>query len=269
MHKIKYVLRTFLHRVGFLDISRKIVCGIKRVLYYLNIFAFIHLFLFTVFARLNFKSKIFTRISRNYGREHLNDDLLIHIKLDQICYDWDRKHGLNNFIDNSCWDEDVKPIQPLKSVQQLFVEKMDYKQTDQYIEMKEYIESGQYGSNYMCQTLEEVDQYFKELQEAYKTIKEQGLKTQKELGQLGYDEVKVMIDRTGNVLLGAGGNHRFAIAKLLKIQKIPVLVDTVHYNWAKECILKYGGSFSNAMKQGLRQYDCRFENSIPSQMTRG
>jgi len=79
----------------------------------------------------------------------------------------------------------------------------------------------------------------------------------------------IMIDRSGNLLLGAGGKHRFAIAKLLKIKTIPVLVDSVHYNWAKECLLKYGGSFSNAIKQGLRQYDWRFENSIPTQMTRG
>jgi len=269
MYKVKYVLSKKLRRVGLLDITRKIVRRIRRVLYYLNVFAFIRLFLFTVLARLNLEIYYFKRISRKFVSEHLKDDLLIYIKLDQIRYDWDRKHGRNNFVENSSWDEEIKPIQPLKAVHQLFVEKIDYKLTDQYIKMKKYIESGQYGLNYKCETLEDIDHYFEELQKIYKNIKDQGFKSQKELGQLDYDEVKVMIDRSGNFMLGSGGNHRFAIAKLLKIQTIPVFVTSVHYLWIKECLLKYGGSFSNAIKQGLRQFDCRYEKSIPTEMRRG
>jgi len=265
MNKVRYELNSKLRSLGILDITKKIVRRIRRVLYYLNVFAFIHLFLFTVVTRLNLKIQYFTRISRKFVREHLKDDLLIYIKLDQIRYVRTRKHDLNNFVENSCWDEEKKPIQPLKSVQQLFVEKIDYKQTDQYLEMKKIIEVGEYWNCYCysCESLEDIDHYFEELLKVYHSIKDQCFKSQKELGQLGYDEVKVMIDRSGNLLLGAGGKHRFAIAKLLKIQTIPVFVDSVHYFWAKECLLKYGGSFSNAIKQGIRQFDCRYEKSIP------
>jgi len=267
MNKVRYELNSRLRRLGLLDIKRKIVRRIRRVLYYLNVFGFIHLFLFTVVARLNLKSKYFTKISRNYGREYLKDELLINIKLDQIRYNWDRRHGLKNYVENSCWDEEKKPIQPLKTVQQLFVEKIDYKQTDRYLYMKETMEAGEVWNCRDCETLEDIDLYFEKLHKTFKNIKDQGFKTQSELGQIGYDDVKVMIDRSGNLLLGAGGNHRFAIAKLLKIETIPVLVDSVHYYWAKECLLKYGGSLSNAIKQGLRQFDCCYEKSIPTQMT--
>jgi len=267
MNKVRYMLNSKLRRVGLLDIKRKIVRRIRRVLYYLNVFAFIHLFLFTVFARLNLKIQYFMRISRNFMREYLKDDILIYIKLDKIRYDWDRIHGLSNYVENSCWDEEIKPIQILKSVQQIFVEKLDYKQTDQYLKMKKTMEAGEYWNCHDCETLEDIDQYFEGLQKIYINIKDQGFKTQRELGKLGYDDVKVMIDRSGNLLLGPGGNHRFAIAKILKIKTIPVLVDSVHYNWAKECLLKYGGSFFNAIKLGLRQYDCRSEKSIPTQLS--
>jgi len=152
--------------VRLLDIARMMVRRIRLVLYYLNVFTFIHLFLFRVFAQLNIKIQYFTRISRYFGHEYLKDDLLIYVKLDKIRSDWDRKHGLNAFVENSCWDEEIKPIQPLKSVNQLFVEKIDYKQTDQYIEMKKHIESGQYGSNYACETLDDIDRYFEELQKS-------------------------------------------------------------------------------------------------------
>jgi len=261
MYKVKCVLSSKFRRVGLLDIARQIIHRMRRLLYYLNVFAFIRLFLFTVFARLNLKIHYFTSISRNFVREHLKDDLLIYIKLDQIRYDWDRKHGRNNFVENSNWDEDVKPIQPKKSVQQLFVDKIDYKQTEKYLKMKKAMEAGEAWKCCDCETLEDIDNYFEKLLKAYQSIKDQGFKSQKELGQVRYNDVRVMIDRSGNLLLGSGGNHRFAIAKLLKIQAIPVLVDSVHYFWAKKCLLKYGGSFSNAIKQGLRQYDCRYGNT--------
>lgn len=264
MYKVKCVLSSKLRRVGFLDISRKIVSRVRRLLYYLNVFAFVHLLLFTVFARLNLKIKYFMRISRCFMREHLSDNLLIHIKLDQIRYDWVRRTDFNNFVENSNWDEDVKPIQPKESVQQLFVEKIDYKQTEKYKKMKIAMEAGEVWKCCDCETLEDIDHYFEELKKAFQSIKDEGFKTQKELGQFRYNDIRVMIDRSGKLLLGSGGNHRFAIAKLLKIQTIPVLIDSVHYIWAKECLLKYGGSFSNAIKQGLRQYDCRYKKSIPT-----
>jgi len=203
-------------------------------------------------------------------REYLKDDILIYVKLDQIRYDWVRGIDFNKFVDNSDWDEEIKPIQPLKDVQKIFVEKIDYKQTDEYLKMKKAMEAGEVWNSRNCETLEDVDHYFEELLKTYQSIKDQGFKSQKELGQLlYYDDVKVLIDRSGNLLLGAGGNHRFAIAKLLKIKTIPVLVDSVHYIWAKECLLKYGGSFSNAIKLGLRQFDCRYEKSILTEKTRG
>jgi len=270
MFKVKCVLISKLRKVGLLEITRKILHRIRQVLYYLNIFAFIHLFLFTVVVRLNLKIKIFTKVSRIFMREHLRDDLLMYIKLDQIRYDWGVGTKLNNFVENSCWDEKKKPIQPLKSVQQLFIEKINYKQTDQYLKMKKSMEAGEVWNCCNCETLEDIDHYFEELLKTYQSIKDQGFKSQKELGKLSYyHDVTVLIDRSGNLLLGSGGNHRFAIAKLLKIKTIPVLVDSVHYIWAKECLLKYGGSFSNAIKLGLRQFDCRYEKSIPTEKTRG
>ena len=47
------------------------------------------------------------------------------------------------------------------------------------------------------------------------------------------NELRVSIDRDGNYMLQNSGSHRLAIAKLLKLKKIPVVVARIHYKWAK------------------------------------
>ncbi|WHT48247.1 ParB N-terminal domain-containing protein [Sporosarcina thermotolerans] len=45
------------------------------------------------------------------------------------------------------------------------------------------------------------------------------------------DVIHVYIDRNGNYLYTANGNHRLAFAKVLGIEKIPVKVRARHTNW--------------------------------------
>ncbi|MFT4305091.1 MAG: hypothetical protein ACMXX8_03280 [Candidatus Woesearchaeota archaeon] len=78
----------------------------------------------------------------------------------------------------------------------------------------------------------------------YKSIKKEGYKSQKELKNKKYyctrkinvtgypeNEIEVAISRSGEILF-IDGRHRLAIAKILKIKKIPVIVNI----WHKEYI---------------------------------
>lgn len=85
--------------------------------------------------------------------------------------------------------------------------------------------------------------YLKKWDNLYQDIKNNGYKTQKELGKSSIaKEIEVGISRKGEILL-IDGKHRFSIAKILDIEKIPVIVNV----WQKEYIewLKENKDISN------------------------
>lgn len=62
------------------------------------------------------------------------------------------------------------------------------------------------------------------------SIKLNGYKTQSELGKNPLYEIVVKIGRTGEIFF-SDGIHRFCIASILGIEKIPVIVKTRHTEW--------------------------------------
>jgi len=92
----------------------------------------------------------------------------------------------------------------------------------------------------------------------FRQIQQTGFKAKRELsGKSGLevDEVTVRIDRHGQFLF-EDGRHRLAIAKILKIQKIPVLVTWRHKNWVQ--------TIAHAT-HNLRRYS--FNGGIPSELS--
>ena len=64
----------------------------------------------------------------------------------------------------------------------------------------------------------------------FATIKENGYKTQQELGGILYDEVRVRVSREGHILF-ENSIHRMSIAKILKLTRIPAIVSVRHNEW--------------------------------------
>lgn len=104
---------------------------------------------------------------------------------------------------------------------------------------------------YGCRNLEDIHQYFSRLTTAFRSIKDTGYKTQKELGNDNFDEARGYIGRNGQLILGGGGNHRIAIAELLEIKKIPFLIKGVHESWLKQIMIKHQCSVRTAFNKGL------------------
>jgi len=211
------------------------------------------------------------RIPVHYARRQIDNAIIIWLRLDQIKGVWNwgnasnRELGKKWFVMDGGWDLDWRPVEPHPTIEELFVQGRRYQETGQYKKMMKNMHQGRYEASYGCKTPTEVDAYFERLIQAFQHIHEQGYKTQKELGSVKqFDEIKVVIDRSGSPLQGPGGNHRREMARLLGIQAVPVFLYGVHYKWARECMKKHGGTVLEAICKELealdeRRYAARFD----------
>jgi len=165
---------------------------------------------------------------------------IVYVDIKKIKYRTDQK-GSPFFIESGKWDKNKRKIPLHPTIKQLFVDHYDYKETQQYKNMKKAVLKGEYNKSYWCRTLKEVDKYFEILISAYDSIKKKGYKTQLQLKKINkkgkynrLDEIRVSIDRNGNYLMENSGNHRLGIVKLLKIKKVPVVIIRIHYLWWKK-----------------------------------
>jgi len=84
-----------------------------------------------------------------------------------------------------------------------------------------------------CHNIDELFQRCNDIDKLYHSIKNRGYMSQKELGNSAYlDEVTINIGRDGEILF-EDGHHRLAIAKLLKLDGIPVIITKRHSEWVK------------------------------------
>ncbi|MCQ4262829.1 hypothetical protein [Stutzerimonas stutzeri] len=152
-------------------------------------------------------------------------------------------------IDRGWADSDVVDIALARSaivetVRLMFLEGKNYKDTPQYEVMLKAVLSGpatakQLG-DYWCRTIKDIDVYFQSLEQAYRRISTEGYKTQAQLtgegsalGMKKDDEIKLYVDRSGELILGGGGTHRLCIAKSLELSSIPGIVRGVDLRWAR------------------------------------
>ena len=102
---------------------------------------------------------------------------------------------------------------------------------------------------WFCTTSEEFDERLSRIDTLYDEIRKNGYHTQDKIDVGGYkpvgdeDEIQVHIGRDGDYIFG-DGRHRFCIAKLLNLEKIPVKVSRRHEKWAalRREILSYANN---------------------------
>ena len=107
---------------------------------------------------------------------------------------------------------------------------LDWPETEAYKRKLRVIKTGKMIDE--CRTEEELRRRYKRLDDVFSNIILGGFKRQDELpsGRLE-DEMFVSIGRSGQHYFASGGNHRLAIARLLRIPRIPCLVMTRHLMW--------------------------------------
>jgi len=145
---------------------------------------------------------------------------------------------------NGDWDLQLREFREdvvYKSFESHFEQDISWDKTEYYQFMLDRI--SEHGS-YKSMTAEaELQTRCDQLNQLYYTIKENGYKTQRELGSEKISsidtephlpperkEITVHISRDGE-FLWSGGAHRLAITKLVGIDKIPVRVNIRHKEW--------------------------------------
>lgn len=104
-----------------------------------------------------------------------------------------------------------------------------WQETEFYNRVKSQIERGK--RKWGCSSVEELDRRFLSIDGVYRTIREKGYKTQLELGShQKWDEIRIAVGRNGELFL-LDGRHRLSIARLLRIDTIPVIVSVRHKRW--------------------------------------
>jgi hypothetical protein len=135
-----------------------------------------------------------------------------------------------SFIADGNWDLDARPMSVLPVIDELFRGGLRPDQTELYRKQVRKIENRDVAWA-RGQSVEELERYFQNLKGTYDRMKHLGYKTQAELGQQGLDEIRVCIDRKGRMAVFGGGTHRLSMAKLLELERVPVILKRVHQDW--------------------------------------
>ena len=135
---------------------------------------------------------------------------------------------------------------------EMFVENKHFLETDQIKEMERELVTTGATINHKFHTMEEIYEYMKRYEPIFNDMKENGYKTQEEMGFDPFDhEIRVSISRDGEILFLGQGNHRLAMAKILNLECVAVSIWTVHRTWAERCFKEYGGDIISAIHMGL------------------
>ncbi len=150
--------------------------------------------------------------------------------------DWDLNENLKLFND------DIKHI----SYNLHFIKNLDWKETPYYKREVRYYIKGKIRKEY--KSFKDLDLKFKYHDQLYEKIKRDGFKTQSEIIRsegitINYgrgpiirkedDDITVGIGRNGEKIF-FDGRHRLNIAKLLKLEKIPVRVLVAHLDFVNK-----------------------------------
>ena len=107
--------------------------------------------------------------------------------------------------------------------------------------MKDAIGNKDWHISRGCRTQEDLDAYFRTLEDIYRDFSNGIYHTQDERtpahpdrrSKLYPNEVLLSIDREGQYMLETGGTHRLSIAKLVGLKEIPVTIIRKHYQYVK------------------------------------
>lgn len=127
-------------------------------------------------------------------------------------FDWDKK--------NQIFSEFEKQHHTYITCKQLFIKGLKIQDCKEYFFFKKQIKK--FGIFKGCKNEEDVILYLKKLVRLFENIKIYGIMTKVD------NNLEFMIDRNSNLVKIGGGNHRFAISKILKLKKIPIEIKVIN-----------------------------------------
>ncbi len=175
---------------------------------------------------------------------------------------FNNKHGNNlahlSEVNSGNWDLDqvkIKELDIYQSLWECIINNQPLRSTKFY--NPNIKDNSDYKKEGVLRTWEYISEYEYEIRNKkilnlIKDIKEKGFRTQLQLDEVPNDEILVKVDRNGRILL-FNGIHRFCIAKILRLNEIPVIVKTRHTEWY---------NFKNELTNYIKKLTTNLENDF-------
>lgn len=174
---------------------------------------------------------------------------ILWIDPDQIVYDISDTDVPPKFghVYGGTWDQTTSMFSDRPVYQAMyshFVEDISWEETAYYKRKKSKLEAGR--STRGCTDINDLPMYFNRFDELYKSLQNQGYKSQQTLARKApaetanqnldaptpsLNEIGVCIGRNGSFLRRFRGEHRLAIAKVADVDKVAVQVLARHREW--------------------------------------
>ena len=168
-------------------------------------------------------------------------------------------HGV--FVADGDWDLRRDPFDVLPIVREVLSPEGSIEDTEHYRKMQRKVASRDLRWTKGIRSEADLESHFRELVRVVEAIRDEGFMTQAELGNPESDEIRVCIDREGNLCVFGGGTHRLSAAKLLGLEAVPVHLKRVHAAWAQRCVDRFGGPLPKAIEAGLVEYQVSMEGA--------
>jgi len=176
---------------------------------------------------------------------------IFNLKIDknEIKYFLELKNIIDkkNFIWDGDWDKKKISISEYRkysasynSIHEIYKENKDYRECEEYkIKSKMILNGNKSGRG---ESLTELNNYFKSLDELKNSLNQFGYKSQVELNNnKKNDEIGIVIGSNSEIIKledKFGGTHRFALCKLLEIKQIIVSVKAIHKSLLEKSDIK-------------------------------
>ena len=136
-------------------------------------------------------------------------------------------------------------------MRELFEQQLPYRESAFYRRMLGELERDGITHAPKLGSLAEVDAYFERLENLYRSMREHGFQ-RRSADRVQQDrEITIRVGRDGSLIKSGEGTHRLALARLLRIERVPVVVDLVHSQWVKGCMRRFEAAPVQAVRAGL------------------
>lgn len=195
-------------------------------------------------------------LHQNFRKKYFNQDLIIFIETEKISHfitSWVYSnstyvHSSDYFLTNfdllkHC--KEINQIPTIKIIEDLQSENFIHKNTKYYKKLNDSIKNNKpiIKQQILLNTEEKVTNYFTKIHTLHQSIMENGLISNVEFSKYGKQhidrEIGIAINNDGTIIKLQGGQHRFSIAKLQKIEKIPVEIRLIHKDVIENISNKY------------------------------
>jgi hypothetical protein len=158
------------------------------------------------------------------------------------------------YVAGGDWDVDLPAFDdhPLVvAIADHFVGGVAWQHTAYYRSELERIERTGQGHN-SCRSADDVRARWDALDKMYADMRDNGYRTLEELGEAATRDILINIGRDGRLIYETG-KHRLTIARLLKIERVPVRVMVRHRAWYRYCLESIRAGSPDRLRGPARQ----------------